>query len=110
MASPNDLQIHYSGGASNVDFRYSLGGARSTALDKRVKSQNWTNPLNVTGVAIIAAFGNTQGVGSLKWDFAVTKLLWKPSGSSKYIGLTVSGNGVYVLGDSEGYIVVHVVS
>lgn len=103
--SIGDLQIVLSGGGGNSSQLASLGGAISTS---KVISQTTTAPTLVTGVAILDAMGNAEGVGTLKWDTATSSLLWKPFGGTAFNGLVISASGTYTLGSTAGYIVVQV--
>ena len=104
------LFVVYSGGAANTDQQSSLGGAISTAVGNKVVSQEFTPPNLVTGVTIKDAMGNAEGTGVLRWDFAAGALNWKPSGGSTYDGYIISGNGLYTLGTTGGYLLVDVVA
>ncbi len=107
--SIGDLQIVLSGGAANTSQAASLGGAISTAGGGKVVSQNATAPSSVTGVTILDAMGNAEGVGILKWDNGLQALLWKPFGGVTFDGPVITTNGVYTLGTTNGYMVVNVV-
>lgn len=104
-----DIRMVYSGGAANVTPVASLGGAISTAGGNLVRSQTATNPSAVTGVTIVEAMGNAEGQGVLRWDAGLSSLLWKPFGGVTFDGQTISANGRYVLGTTNGYLVVDVV-
>lgn len=104
----SDILFIYSGGASNTSQDSSLGGAISTAVGKKVVSQTFTLPDLVTGVTILDAMGNPEGNGTLKWDSVSGGLTWRPFGALTYKGLLISKDGVYVLGDGAGYLVVEV--
>lgn len=106
----NDLHIIHSGGAANEDPLADLGGAISTAANKRIISQLTTTPVNVTGVTIDDAYGNTLGNGSLYWQVATTFLSWKPYTGTSYFGTTITGDGEYLIGSSAGYLNVTVVN
>jgi hypothetical protein len=104
----NDLIFVHSGGAANESPAADLGGAISTATNKRVKSQSASLPVNVTGVVITDAMGNDEGVGSLKYTAATHTISWKPFGQSTYYGVAVGGSGEFLIGSSAGYLVVTV--
>lgn len=106
----NELQVIHSGGAANEDPAADLGGAISTAANKRVQSQTSTAPANITGVTINDAYGNPEGVGQLFYTNATNELGWKPNGASTFYGAVISGSGEYLIGSSAGYLVVDVVS
>ncbi len=104
-----DIRMVYSGGAANVSPVASLGGAISTAGGNTVRSQDATSPTAVTGVTIVDAMGNAEGVGILRWDSALQTLFWKPFGGVTFDGAVVAANGRYTLGTTNGYMVVDVV-
>lgn len=104
-----DVQVRYSGGASNILQSSSIGGAISTNAAGFVISQAFTNPSAVTGVTISDCIGNALGAGSLKFTKSTNTLEWKPFGGSTYHGLVIGTNGHYTLGDSSGYLIVDVV-
>ena len=85
--SIGDLQIVLSGGGGNASQAASLGGAISTS---KVISQTTTAPNLVTGVTILDAMGNAEGVGTLKWDTTTTSLMWKPFGGTAFNGIGLS--------------------
>lgn len=105
--SIGDLQIVLSGGGGNASQAASLGGAISTS---KVISQTTTAPNLVTGVTILDAMGNAEGVGTLKWDTATTSLMWKPFGGTAFNGLVITDSGTYTIGSTSGYIIVSVVA
>lgn len=105
-----DLIFDHSGGASNTLPANDLGGVISSATYHQIKSQQGTNPVNITGVTILDAFGNAEGVGSLSFTFSTGVLGWKPYGGVTYNGVNVATNGTYIIGSSNGYMVVSVVS
>lgn len=108
--SIGELEFHLSGGTANTDPNLSLGGARSTAGAgaNRVISQTASAPTNVTGVTIINAFGNPEGDGTLTWDQPGSNIFWKPFGIAQSVGLNVTADGIYTIGDTNGYIVIDV--
>lgn len=106
--SINDLIFVHSGGAANETPSADLGGAISTAAAKRIKSQSATAPVNTTGVSITDAFGNAEGIGTLSFTKATNTLAWKPYGQATYYGVSVAGNGEYLIGNSAGYMVIQV--
>lgn len=85
----SDLQIRFSGGASNSNPALSLGGVISSAI---VPSQSVAAPVTVTGVTIIDAANNAVGLGSLWWDMGTSSLKWRPYGSTVYSGVKFSVN------------------
>lgn len=105
--SIGDLQIVLSGGGGNASQAASLGGAISTS---KVISQTTTAPNLVTGVTILDAMGNAEGVGTLKWDTATTSLMWKPFGGTSFNGISIAASGTYTIGSTSGYIIVSVVA
>jgi hypothetical protein len=73
--SAEDIRYFYSGGAGNSNPQASLGGIISAT---RVLSQTASSPVNVTGVTIVSAANNAQGVGLLTWSSATNTLTWQP--------------------------------
>src|SRR5512141_31104 len=106
--SINDLLFIHSGGAGNTNPAADLGGAISTAGNKRVKSQTASSLANITGVAVTDCYGNAEGVGSVQFTFSSKLLAWKPFGQTTYYGVAVSADGEYLIGSSAGYMVVQV--
>jgi len=104
----NDLIFVHSGGAANATPAADLGGAISTAGSKRIKSQSATTPNLITGVVIVDAFGNPEGVGQLSFTYSTKRLAWMPLGQSTPYGVDLSVNGTYLIGSSAGYMVVTV--
>ena len=70
---PSDLEVRYSGGASNSDPLNSLGGVKSSVL---VSHQSVAAPSNVTGVTILSAGGLPSSID----------LFSDPDGANRYIG------------------------
>lgn len=103
------LQLHHSGGAANEDPLNDLGGQISTATNKEIVSQISTPPALVTGVTIKNAFANTEGSGTLVWTSTTSSLAWKPYGHPVANGEIITADGVYLIGDTTGYLVVDVV-
>lgn len=104
-----DMIFDHSGGATNILPANDLGGIISSASYHQIKSQQATNPVQITGVTIDNCFGNPEGVGSLSFTQSTGFLGWKPFGGATYNGVNVAGNGTYVIGSSGGYMVVTVV-
>lgn len=104
----NDLIFVHSGGSGNTNPAADLGGAISTAGNKRVKSQTASSTVNITGVSITDCFGNAEGVGSLQYTFSTKVLAWKPFGQTTYYGVALTTDGEYLIGSSAGYMVVQV--
>lgn len=103
------LQLHHSGGAANENPLFDLGGEISTATNKEVVSQISTPPVLVTGVTITNAFANHEGGGSLVWVSSTSQLGWKSYGQPTAIAETITADGIYLIGDTTGYLVVDVV-
>lgn len=106
-----ELQVHYSGGSTNETPALSLGGAISTAAGKRVPSQSSSpsSGVNITGITIDDAYSNAVGTGTLRWDATVSpgQMSWKPFGAASYsAGVEISADGVYAIGDANGYVVI----
>jgi len=108
--SVGDLQVRYSGGAANTDQMLSLGGAISTAPQGFVLSQETSvpNPL-IGGFTIVNAMGNPEGAGTVRWVPSTDSLYWRRFGGVSWVGVGISGDGRYTLGDNNGYIVVDIV-
>lgn len=105
--SVNDIQFFYTGGAANANPQLSLGGLASSA---RVSVQTASSPVNVTGVTVASLSNNAQGVGLLSWSPTTNTLSWQPPGSpTTYSQSGIIANGTYVLGGSDGVIVVNLV-
>ena len=104
---PGHIEVQLSGGAANTAAVSSLGGAISTAGGgaNRVISQTAADPTNVTGVNIINAYGNALGNGTLTWAITGEILYWKPNGALSATGLNITADGIYTIGDTNGYIV-----
>jgi len=103
------LQVRLSGGAANVNPDLSLGGQMSTVVGGLVRSQDTTGLSNVTGVEIKDAFGNSQGIGSLRWVSSSGNLGWEQPGQSGYEELAIVESGSYLLGSfSKGFLLVNV--
>ena len=110
VISVGNLEVRYSGGAANTDQMLSLGGAISTAPTGFVLSQEAGPPdPAITGVTIVNAMGNPVGSGVLRWTPSNSGLLWRRYGGVSFIGVTIDGNGMYTLGDNNGYLIVDVV-
>lgn len=99
------MKKYLSGGGFNADPNASLGGAISST---EVAGQT-VGPTQISGVTFVTGFSNPEGDGTLQWNQTDSILSWKPFGSPDYVGQTISGDGQYVLGDSNGYVVVDVV-
>lgn len=101
-----DISFYLSGGSANESQHTSLGGAISL---KRITSQVFTPLSLITGVEIVEGFGNLPGLSYLKWESEKEVLSWKAGGLSTFKGQIVRRDGVYVLGDEQGYLIVEVV-
>jgi len=109
----NELWFVHSGGAANELPTADLGGAISTAANKRVISQQFSALYNITGITINDAYGNAEGAGTLSYVHnggTGRTLSWKPYGGTTYYGEVVDTNGTYTIGSSGGYMEVTVVS
>lgn len=106
--SIGDLKFRLSGGGANTSPAASLGGIMTAAAT--VKSQQATGVSTVTGVTILDAMGNAEGVGTLRWDYATGILSWRPFGGVSYNGIVVPWSGTYTIGTQSGYLVVSVVA
>lgn len=104
----NDLIFAHSGGVTNYDPTLDLGGLLSTSAFKQVLSQTPSTPVNVTGVTLVNAYGNPEGIGTLSFTFATKTLMWKPYGQTTFYGMAAATSGTYVIGSSSGYLVVTV--
>jgi len=104
--SVNDIQFFYSGGPSGSTAATSLGGQISST---RITSQTTTGLSNITGLSIVWAINNAEGNGTLEWVSATNSLRWRAPGSlSVYETTGVTTNGTYVLGGTDGQLVVQV--
>lgn len=99
----NDLGFYYSGGAGNSNPTLSLGGVVSSS---RITSQQISAPVNVTGVTINSAANNAQGSGLLSWSPGTNTLSWQPPTSIYTYNMSVTADGTYVIGGSDGLLVV----
>lgn len=105
--SISDIKFRYSGGAANSLPNASLGGVMSSVA---VVSQSASSPINITGLTVLTAVNNAQGVGLLSWSPSSNSLSWQPPGSpATYTTSGVTVNGTYTLGGSDGTLVVQVV-
>lgn len=96
-----DLQIRYSGGASNSVEASSLGGAIS---NNTVQCQSSTSPVNITGITITNVSGCSASSGTLAYISSTHTLTWRG------IGKVLIGNGSYTIGnETVGILVVTVV-
>ena len=105
----SDLKVFYSGGTTNTSPDSSLGGQMTQISSAEVISQICADPTFVTGVTIKNAFNNPVGTGSLKWDPNSSDLSWKPPSGVQYVSENITTDGIYVVGNSSGYIVCDVV-
>lgn len=109
----HELQVVFSGGAgieSPEDAGANLGGARSTAVNNQVISQTAAG-LAMTGIAIVDAYGNPEGNGSLNYvhNGGVGRTLgWRHPGGVTYYGQAVDAGGLFLIGSSSGYLLVNV--
>jgi hypothetical protein len=104
------LQVTLSGGAANEDPNAGLGGEISTAAGNTITSQSLSSPVNVVGVTLVAAFNNTEGSGTLRWENSSGKLYWRPPGDASEYGEVISGTARYRLGSAAtGFIIVDTV-
>lgn len=108
----SDLQVFLSGGSANITPVASLGGAVSTQAAGEVLSQgastSVTQNIPINSYTILNAFGNAEGAGTLNYNSVSGDLSWKPFGGVQLVGVNVPVDGIYVLGDSSGYLVVDV--
>lgn len=111
MASIGELKVVYSGGSGNTDQALSLGGAISTATSGVVISQLASVPSPaISGMTILDARGHTSyGAGTIRWISSSSQLLWKRPGGITFVGIPISADGVYAIGDASGYLIVNVV-
>jgi len=105
--SVSDIKFMYSGGAGNSNPMLSLGGVMSSAA---IIAQTTSTPVNITGITITSSVGNAQGTGLLSWSPSTNTLSWQPPTSSYTYTLSgVNANGTYVVGGSDGTLVITVV-
>ncbi len=104
IQSIGDLAVIYSGGATNEDQAVSLGGMISLASNSGVLSQNFTQPVNITGANIIEVYGNPSGAGTLRvYTGSPPEYTWQSLGGteSPRVSASIAGNytvGVYTEG------------
>lgn len=104
----SDIKYYYSGGAANANPNLSLGGAISNNV---ITSQNASAVINVTGVTILSAVNNAQGVGLLSWSPSTNTLSWQPPGSvNVYSQSGIVTDGEYTVGSGDGILTVQVVA
>lgn len=103
-----DIQFVYSGGSTNSDQMLSLGGAISTDAQRRVRSQEATQPTQITGVTIVDAFSNPLGDGTLSFNSTTKELLWRAQGSATFYGVVLAADGLHTIGSASGYLLVSV--
>ena len=102
-----DIQWRYSGGAGNSSPAASLGGVMSSTS---ILSQTGTLLGTViTGLTVNNAVNNQAGNGTLSWNSSTQYLSYTPPGSSYVYQQLISGNGVYVIGGTDGMVTVTVV-
>lgn len=104
-----DLSLVYSGGAANTAPALSLGGDISTAGAKYMVSQITPAPVVISGVTVINTWGNPIGNGTLYWNPNNSTLSWREPNGGSFNGKIISGDGVYTLGSTAGFITVNVV-
>jgi hypothetical protein len=63
----------------------------------------------MTGITIINAMGNPVGDGVLRWTPSNETLSWRRNGGVSFVGVPIPADGLYSLGDNNGYLVVDVV-
>jgi hypothetical protein len=105
--SITDLMLIYSGPAVTTPIA-SIGGAISTGTPNEVRSQSVSGVSTVTGVSVVDAYGNIEGVGTLQYLNATDSILWYPPGTVTGSGKDVAGDGTYTIGNSGGYLIVDV--
>ncbi|MGH8471092.1 MAG: hypothetical protein ACREVJ_01195, partial [Gammaproteobacteria bacterium] len=90
------LQTFLSGGGANTDPTKSLGGPISAT---RVLSQSATAPTTITGVTIEDAAGNTEGNGTLQFNYSATTptLQWTPPGGSAGSAVKLTESSKYAV-------------
>lgn len=96
-----NLQMFLSGGASNTDITLSIGDVISST---RIVSQSATT--TITEYTIVDAFNNAAGLGELGWNDTTKAITWKPYGSGTTVSQVIASDGVYSVGDANGYIVI----
>lgn len=108
----SDLKVILSGGDTNTTPVNSLGGLASTDAANEVLSQgdsiSVTQNIPINSYNILNAYGNAEGAGTLNYNSVSGDLSWKPNGGVSLIGVNVPVDGVYVIGDSSGYLIVDV--
>lgn len=105
--SVSDIKYMYSGGAANSNPTLSLGGVMSSTA---IIAQTTSSPVNITGITITSSVGNAQGTGLLGWSPSTNTLSWQPPTSSYTYSISgVTANGSYIVGGSDGTLVITVV-
>ena len=110
----SDLEVRLSGGTTNTAPLNSLGGIRSTDADGVVLSQAATDTTAVTGVTFTNAYSNAIGDGTISWNQDTKRLSWKPFSAVSAVGVDIATDTgstptPYVVGDSNGYVIVSVI-
>lgn len=103
----DDIRFYYSGGSANSLASASLGGLKSST---RVISQLATFlTTTLTGISVLSANNNAQGNGTLTYNPTNQSLTWQPPTSIYSYSVSVTGNGNYSVGGSDGMLFVSVV-
>lgn len=94
-----NLEFYLSGGASNADPDLSLGDEISST---RIQSQSSSALAYITGVSIVYASGNPEGIGTLAFDQSAGSFTWTPFGGSPGTPVVVTEDGLYaVFGNAD---------
>ena len=98
MGSLADIEIRFSGGATNTSPDASIGDAISTdATDGELLSQSATAPTTITGVTINNAAGNNTGDGTLTYTSSTQTLKWQDNSGTVGVAIDVSADGDYAI-------------
>ncbi len=106
--SITDILMLFSGPAVITPLA-SIGGAISAGTPNEVRSQSAAGVTNITGVTVVDAYGNTEGIGTLQYTKSTDALWWYPPGSPNGTGKNITGDGTYTVGNAAGYLIIDVI-
>jgi hypothetical protein len=102
MGTLADIEIRFSGGATNTDPDASIGGAISTDPAGELLSQSATALTTLTGVVINNAAGNAEGAGTLTYTHSGQTLKWQDANGTVGTAVAVGTNGDYAIQSGGG--------
>lgn len=105
--SITDLLMIFSGTGVTTPIA-SIGGVWSAGIPNEVRSQSASGISSVTGVSVVDAYGNTEGIGTLQYVQPSDTILWYPPGVSTGTGKAITETGTYTIGNSGGYLIIDV--